>query len=88
MREKEVVPRKPILRASLREEARKHIGDTGLIDHLLKYMTDFVINNGERFRCTHNEEGAMEYWLETVDLLEIRKQASIQDPSIQTTNWK
>ncbi|RRT73985.1 hypothetical protein B296_00024508 [Ensete ventricosum] len=29
---------KPIMRQALREEARKHIGDTGLLDHLLKHM--------------------------------------------------
>ncbi|XP_057843041.1 protein AMEIOTIC 1 homolog isoform X1 [Cryptomeria japonica] len=80
MREKAAVPGKPILRPALREEARKHIGDTGLLDHLLKHMTDTVIKNGERFRRRHNAEGAMEYWLEPASLMEIRKQAGIQDP--------
>jgi hypothetical protein len=31
-------PEKPILRQILREEARKDIGDTGLLDHLLKVI--------------------------------------------------
>jgi hypothetical protein len=52
------------LRPALREEARKHIGDTRLLDHLLKHMTDTVISTGERFRRRHNAEGAMEYWVE------------------------
>lgn len=32
-------PEKPILRQILREEARKDIGDTGLLDHLLKVIS-------------------------------------------------
>jgi hypothetical protein len=47
MHEKKAAPGKPILRPALREEARKHIGDTGLLDHLLKHMTDTVITNGD-----------------------------------------
>ena len=31
-------PDRAILRPTLREEARKVIGDTGLLDHLLKHM--------------------------------------------------
>ena len=63
----------PILRPTLREEARKQIGDTGLLDHLLKHMTDMVVSSGERFRRRHNNEGAMEYWLEDAGLLQARK---------------
>ncbi|KAH9318298.1 hypothetical protein KI387_020067, partial [Taxus chinensis] len=79
MHDKGGVPGKPILRPALREEARKHIGDTGLLDQLLNHMTDTVITNGERIRRRHNSEGAMEYWLEDASLKEIRKQAGIQD---------
>ncbi|GJN23888.1 hypothetical protein PR202_gb11580 [Eleusine coracana subsp. coracana] len=32
----------PVMRPVLREEARKHIGDTGLLDHLLKHMAGRV----------------------------------------------
>lgn len=82
-------PGKPILRPALREEARKDIGDTGLLDHLLKHMTDTVITNGERFRRRHNAEGAMEYWLEDASLMEIRKAAGIEDPSwIPPPGWQ
>ena len=62
MHDKGAIPGKPLLRPALREEARKHIGDTGLLDHLLKHMTNTVISNGQRFRRRHNSEGAMEYW--------------------------
>ncbi|CAK9216964.1 unnamed protein product [Sphagnum troendelagicum] len=83
------VPGKPILRPALREEARKHIGDTGLLDHLLKHMTDTVVSTGERFRRRHNAEGAMEYWLEDASLMELRKAAGVEDPSwLPPTGWK
>jgi hypothetical protein len=71
----------PILRPALRTEARKLIGDTGLLDHLLKHMAGKVAPGGaERFRRRHSSEGAMEYWLECADLVNIRKEAGIQDP--------
>jgi hypothetical protein len=83
------VPGKPILRPALREEARKHIGDTGLLDHLLKHMTDTVVSTGERFRRRHNAEGAMEYWLEDASLMELRKAAGVEDPSwLPPAGWK
>ncbi|GMG98980.1 hypothetical protein Nepgr_000820 [Nepenthes gracilis] len=72
---------RPILRPELRTEARKLIGDTGLLDHLLKHMAGKVAPGGkERFRRRHNPEGAMEYWLESADLVNIRKDAGIDDP--------
>ncbi|KAL5998878.1 hypothetical protein ACLOJK_009826 [Asimina triloba] len=71
----------PILRPELRAEARKHIGDTGLLDHLLKHMAGKVVPEKDvRFRRRHNPEGAMEYWLEPADLMDLRKQAGVQDP--------
>lgn len=80
----------PILRPDLRSEARKHIGDTGLLDHLLKHMAGKVAPGGaERFRRRHNAEGAMEYWLESADLVDIRKEAGVQDPYwIPPPGWK
>ncbi|KAJ1442464.1 hypothetical protein SESBI_00824 [Sesbania bispinosa] len=81
MKEKGAVYGNPILRPDLRSEARKHIGDTGLLDHLLKHMAGKVAPGEiERFRRRHNAEGAMEYWLESADLADIRKEAGIQDP--------
>lgn len=38
MREKRAKLGKPIIWQALREEARNHIDDTGLLDHLLKHM--------------------------------------------------
>ncbi|EFN57214.1 hypothetical protein CHLNCDRAFT_51293 [Chlorella variabilis] len=54
-----------IVRPALREEARKTIGDTGLLDHLLKHMADHVVSPaGERLRRRHDAEGHMIYWLQ------------------------
>ncbi|KAJ0099178.1 hypothetical protein Patl1_20739 [Pistacia atlantica] len=81
LKEKEAVFGKPILRPALRLEARKLIGDTGLLDHLLKHMAGKVAPGGrERFRRRHNADGAMKYWLESADLVNIRKEAGVEDP--------
>ncbi|XP_039045338.1 protein DYAD-like [Hibiscus syriacus] len=81
MKEKGAVFGNPILRPALRLEARKLIGDTGLLDHLLKHMAWKVAPGGEeRFMRRHNANGAMEYWLESADLMKIRKEAGVQDP--------
>ncbi|RDX78798.1 Protein DYAD, partial [Mucuna pruriens] len=81
MKEKGAVYGNPILRPELRSEARKYIGDTGLLDHLLKHMAGKVAPGGnERFRRRHNAEGAMEYWLESADLVDVRQEAGVQDP--------
>lgn len=81
LRAKGAVYGKPIMRPALRAEARKLIGDTGLLDHLLKHMAGKVAPSGtERFRRRHNNDGAMEYWLESADLNEVRHEAGVQDP--------
>ncbi|RWV90751.1 hypothetical protein GW17_00047026, partial [Ensete ventricosum] len=68
---------KPIMRQALREEARKHIGDTGLLDHLLKHMASGSgggttrraqwstgwRRSARRLGWRDPIEGAMEYWL-------------------------
>ncbi|KAI4332791.1 hypothetical protein L6164_017672 [Bauhinia variegata] len=81
MKAKGAVYGNPILRPALRTEARKLIGDTGLLDHLLKHMAGKVAP-GEtyRFRRRHNAEGSMEYWLESADLVNIRREAGVEDP--------
>ncbi|XP_050386268.1 protein DYAD [Argentina anserina] len=81
MKAKGACAEKPIRRAPLRAEARKLIGDTGLIDHLLKHMAERVAPGGvDRFRRRHNADGALEYWLENADLMRIREEAGIKDP--------
>ncbi|KAL5567431.1 hypothetical protein UlMin_030595 [Ulmus minor] len=71
----------PISRPALRTAARKRIGDTGLLDHLLKHIDGKVAPGGtERFRRWFNINGIMEYWLEDADLVNVRKQAGVQDP--------
>uniref|UniRef100_A0A7N0RDM0 PTC1-like winged helix-turn-helix domain-containing protein n=1 Tax=Kalanchoe fedtschenkoi TaxID=63787 RepID=A0A7N0RDM0_KALFE len=90
MKEKGAVFENPMMRQKLRDEARKVIGDTGLLDHLLKHMSGKVAPGGaERFRRRHNAEGAMEYWLESADLVEIRKMAGVSDPFwMPPPGWK
>ncbi|KAG0455322.1 hypothetical protein HPP92_024614 [Vanilla planifolia] len=90
MRAKKAELGRPILRQALREEARKHIGDTGLLDHLLKHMAGKIVSDGtERFRRRHNSEGAMEYWLEPADLVETRRKAGVSDPFwVPPPGWK
>ncbi|KAL1222237.1 Protein DYAD [Cardamine amara subsp. amara] len=81
MKEKNAVFGNSILRPELRSEARKLIGDTGLLDHLLKHMAGKVAPGGQdRFMRKHNADGAMEYWLESSDLIHIRKEAGVEDP--------
>lgn len=71
----------PIPRPVLRMAARKHIGDTGLLDHLLKQIDGKVAPGGaERFRRWFNAKGIMEYWLENADLVNIRQEAGVHDP--------
>jgi hypothetical protein len=71
----------PISRPALRTAARKRIGDTGLLDHLLKHIDGKVIPGGtERFRRCFSPTGVMEYWLESADLVNIRREAGWQDP--------
>lgn len=80
----------PVMRQALREQARKHIGDTGLLDHLLKHMAGRVPDGStERFRRRHNADGAMEYWLEPADLAEVRREAGVSDPYwVPPPGWK
>ncbi|XP_022037915.1 protein DYAD isoform X2 [Helianthus annuus] len=90
MKEKKAMIGNPITRPALRVEARKRIGDTGLLDHLLKHVANKVAPCGTlRFRRSHNADGAMEYWLESADLLKIRKDAGVKDPFwIPPPGWK
>nr|XP_043616753.1 protein DYAD-like [Erigeron canadensis] len=81
MKEKQAKIGNPITRPQLRIEARKRIGDTGLLDHLLKHVANKVAPGGKlRFRRSHNVDGAMEYWLEDANLVNIRKEAGVTDP--------
>lgn len=79
-----------ITRPALRSAARKRIGDTGLLDHLLKHIDGKVAPGGaERFRRWHNTNGVMEYWLEGADMVDIRREAGVQDPFwVPTTSFE
>ncbi|XP_071728981.1 protein DYAD-like [Rutidosis leptorrhynchoides] len=90
MQEKKATIGNPITRPALRVEARKRIGDTGLLDHLLKHVANKVAPGGKlRYRRSHNPDGAMEYWLEDADLEKIRKDAGVSDPFwIPPLGWK
>lgn len=90
LREMDATWHKPVLRHELREKARKHIGDTGLLDYLLKHMAGEVFADGkERLIRRHNSEGAIEYWLELAELAELRQKAGISDPYwVPPPGWK
>ncbi|KAE9610193.1 hypothetical protein Lalb_Chr07g0183981 [Lupinus albus] len=71
----------PITQPSLRMATRKHIGDTGLLDHLLKHIDGKVAPGGtELFRRRFNTSGIMEYWLESANLDKVRQEAGVNDP--------
>lgn len=71
----------PISRTALRKAARQHIGDTGLLDHLLKEIDGKIAPVGtDRFRRCHNPTGIMEYWLETAHLDKVPHEAAVLDP--------
>lgn len=81
----------PISRFHLRREARKRIGDTGLLDHLLKHLAGKVVppDGKDRLRRRCDADGMMEYWLESADLANIRKEAGVKDPYwIPPPGWK
>ncbi|KDP24208.1 hypothetical protein JCGZ_25865 [Jatropha curcas] len=78
----------PISRPVLRLAARKHIPDTGLLDHLLKHIDGKVAPGGtERFRRCYNTEGTMEYWLESADLVKVKHEAGAADPNWVPPSW-
>ncbi|XP_010671497.1 protein DYAD isoform X2 [Beta vulgaris subsp. vulgaris] len=81
----------PISRFQLRREARKRIGDTGLLDHLLKHLAGKVVPRDgiDRLRRRCDTEGKMEYWIESADLVNIRKEAGVADPYwVPPPGWK
>ena len=80
----------PVMGQVLREGARKHIGDTGLIDQLLKHMTGWAPEGSvHQIGRQHNADGAMEYWLEPAELAEVRRQACVSDPYwVLPPRWK
>ncbi|CAH8303982.1 unnamed protein product [Eruca vesicaria subsp. sativa] len=78
----------PISRGELRAIARKKIGDTGLLDHLLRHIDGNVTPGGaDRFRRCYNTEGYMQYWLESADLLEIKRESGVADPTWVPPLW-
>ncbi|KAL0718254.1 hypothetical protein Bca4012_067576 [Brassica carinata] len=78
----------PVSRAELRATARGEIGDTGLLDHLLKHIDGNVTPGGaDRFRRCHDTEGTMQYWLESADLLKIKRESGVPDPNWVPPPW-
>ncbi|XP_040385676.1 protein AMEIOTIC 1 homolog [Oryza brachyantha] len=79
-----------IPRGELRKEARKHIGDTGLLDHLLRHIADKLApGRADRFRRRHNADGGMVYWLEPAELFAVRREAGVADPYwVPPPGWK
>ncbi|VVB17457.1 unnamed protein product [Arabis nemorensis] len=88
LKEKGATFETPVSRGELRCLARSKIGDTGLLDHLLKHVDGKVTPGGaDRFRRCHNTEGTMEYWLESADLIKIKRESGIPDPSWMPPAW-
>ncbi|CAF2036704.1 unnamed protein product [Brassica napus] len=78
----------PVSRSELRASARGKIGDTGLLDHLLKHIDGNVTPGGaDRFRRCHDTEGTMQYWLESADLLKIKRESGVPDPNWVPPPW-
>ncbi|KAI5670495.1 hypothetical protein M9H77_10859 [Catharanthus roseus] len=90
LKEKKAGADNPIYRAALRKEAQKEIGNTGLLDHLLKDIPGRVAPDGiSRFQRCYNATGVIMYWLESADLVDIRKKAGVADPYwIPPPGWK
>lgn len=90
LKEKNAVFDNEIVRPALRKEAQKEIGNTGLLDHLLKDIPGRVTPEGtSRFQRRHNHQGELIYWLESADLADIRKKAGVDDPSwVPSSCWK
>ncbi|RLN35880.1 hypothetical protein C2845_PM03G31900 [Panicum miliaceum] len=72
-------------RAEVRAQARRHIGDTSLLDHLLRHIADKVpAVSGERVRRRYNPTGGLEYWLAAT-----RREGGVDDPFwLKTSGWK
>ena len=88
LKEKGASFERPVPRAELRVSARKRIGDTGLLDHLLKHIDGNVTPGGEeRFRRCHNTEGTMQYWLESADLIKIKLESGVCDSNWAPPSW-
>ncbi|XP_019083910.1 PREDICTED: protein DYAD-like isoform X1 [Camelina sativa] len=78
----------PVSRNFLRVTARSNIGDTGLLDHCLKHMDGKVTPGGaDRFRRCYNTDGTMQYWLESADLIKIKLESGIPDPTWVPPSW-
>lgn len=71
MKDKFAMTGNPYTRPALRFEAQRRIGDTKMIDHLLKHVPNF--------RRLHKGLGAVEYWLDNSDFVGIRKDG-VKDP--------
>ncbi|KAJ1266484.1 hypothetical protein BS78_08G154300 [Paspalum vaginatum] len=81
---------KPMPRADLRALTRRHIGDTGLLDHLLRHVADKVpAGSDERVRRRYNPAGGLEYWLEPAGWAAVRREAGVDDPYwVPPPGWK
>ncbi|CAD6269369.1 unnamed protein product [Miscanthus lutarioriparius] len=90
LRERGATAGKPVPRADLRARARRHIGDTGLLDHLLRHVADKVpAGSADRIRRRHNPAGGLEYWLEPARLAAVRREAGVDDPYwVPPPGWK
>ncbi|KAG2301332.1 hypothetical protein Bca52824_029983 [Brassica carinata] len=60
----------------------------GLLDPLLRHIDGYVTPGGaERFRRCHNTEGTMQFWLESADLMKIKRESGVPDPNWVPPPW-
>ncbi|XP_021301584.1 uncharacterized protein LOC8071493 [Sorghum bicolor] len=90
LRERGATAGNPAPRADLRAQARRYIGDTGLLDHLLRHVADKVpAGSADRVRRRYNPAGGLEYWLEPAGLAAVRRAAGVDDPYwVPPPGWK
>jgi hypothetical protein len=90
LRERGATAGNPTPRAVLRAQARRFIGDTGLLDNLLRHVADKVpAGTADRVRRRYNPAGGMEYWIEPAGLAAARREAGVEDTYwVPPPGWK
>ncbi|KAH1251317.1 Protein AMEIOTIC 1 [Glycine max] len=75
----------PITRPALRMAARKHIGDTGLLDHLLKHIDG--MHENMLILKTKVEQQLMEITNKLSDVRKLREDTTLSYPPVSWEDW-
>lgn len=80
----------PIPELKMKADLLKEFGDPAMVDQLLEELDGDVSPGGtRRLRRCRNAEGAIEYWVEDADLVNIRKEAGVNDPyCVPSPGWR